>query len=381
MIDETHARVAGLEIDARYVAFPKWRARLQQHARLHADVHVADRVFLFRRPRGRDIDAREQQRREADDEVIRAELLRCASFGEGDVHAGVAVLDGGDGTVAAHAVAELRGERVGQKLVAALEMKNVARKCRDAAQLADRVLPQAEERGDIAARRGLGRSAAASADETDRRIRRAVLREQIAEQHFVEMIETDAERLKLVGELRDVRREVERAQVGPAVRDDPIDLARVEGERLHDRGIGELRLGEPFSIDVPIHVLPAIPRQKGQVKFLDVAAILHVARICEVLGAHVGVEAVGQRIADRLHVPAGAARCLEHRDVVAALHQLERAAQPADAAAGDDDALSPRGSFSGRGVREHAGAGEDRDCLQGFASRLRAQGSVGVVRE
>ncbi len=90
--------------------------------------------------------------------------------------------------------------------------------------------------------------------------------------------------------------------------------------------------------------------------------------------ADIGVEAVGQRIADRLHMPARAARRFEHGDIVAALHEFISAAQAADAAARDDDAL--RGGL-GRG---HAGGGgEQRETgrFQGLAPRV--SGDVHVL--
>ena len=61
-----------------------------------------------------------------------------------------------------HAVAELRGEGIGQELVAALEMKDFALEGGQAAQLGDRRLPEAEERGDIVARRRLLRACCAA---------------------------------------------------------------------------------------------------------------------------------------------------------------------------------------------------------------------------
>ena len=104
------------------------------------------------------------------------------------------------------------------------------------------------------------------ADEAHRRVGQAVAREHVAEQLMVEFIQSDAEGLILVFELRDVRREVEHRQLRPAVFEDVIDLALVEAEVAQHVSVRELRLGEPFAVDVPIHVLPPRPRQHGQVE-------------------------------------------------------------------------------------------------------------------
>ena len=68
-----------------------------------------------------------------------------------------------------------------------------------------------------------------------------------------------------------------------------------------------------------------------------------VPRLREVLRAAVHVQAVGERVPERAHVPAGVAGRLEHGHVVAALHELVGAGQPGDAPAGDDDPLRPAG--------------------------------------
>ena len=106
-----------------------------------------------------------------------------------------------------------------------------------------------------------------------------------------------------------------------------------------DLRVLELLLGVPGAVDPPEHVDPARIGDGGEAELLDVLPVLVVAGPGEVLGPDVGVEPVRERVVDRLHVPARAARGLEHRDVVAALHQLVGAAEPADPRAGHDDAL------------------------------------------
>ena len=110
-------------------------------------------VFLQRkrlrlRPRGRDLDARQHQRRDAQHEMIRARACApCPACLKCTVTDVSLVLDGRDLAVLPHAIAELRGEGVRQQLVAALEMKHLALERRQAAQFRDRRLPEAIERG------------------------------------------------------------------------------------------------------------------------------------------------------------------------------------------------------------------------------------------
>ena len=113
----------------------------------------------------------------------------------------------------------------------------------------------------------------------------------------------------------------------------------VEPERAEDLRLLELRLGVPGAVDPPEHVDPARVGDGGETELLDVLPVLLVAGPGEVLGPDVGVEPVRERVVDGLDVAARSARGLEHRDVVAALHQLVGAAEPADARAGHDDAL------------------------------------------
>src|SRR6185312_11168987 len=74
--------------------------------------------------------------------------------------------------------------------------------------------------------------------------------------------------------------------------------------------------------------------------FLHVPPVLLVTLLGEMLRADVGVEPVGQRVANRFHVSAGAARGFEQRYVVPALHQFVRATESTDAPTCDDDSLA-----------------------------------------
>lgn len=102
----------------------------------------------------------------------------------------------------------------------------------------------------------------------------------------------------------------------------------------------KLRLGIPGSSDPPEHVDPARVGDSGETELLHVFPVLIVSGPGKVLGPDVSVEPVRQRVVDGLHVAARSARRLEHRNLVATLHQFVRTATPADASAGHDDSLT-----------------------------------------
>jgi hypothetical protein len=135
--------------------------------------------------------------------------------------------------------------------------------------------------------------------------------------------------------------QVEAHQLGQPALGDKINLARIEAEGLQHLAIAQLLAGIPAAVDLPLLVLAAAVAQIGQLELVHVLPVLVVARLGEMFRADVGVEAVGERVVDGADVAAGPARGFQHGDVVAALHQLEGAAQPADAAPGDHDFLRP----------------------------------------
>ena len=190
------------------------------------------------------------------------------------------------------------------------------------------------------------RRAVVVAEVADRRLRPAVLHEQLVERQLVEAVEADAERLVLVVERVEVRRVEEGRELPPRLAGEEVDLALLEAERAENLRVGQLLLGAQLAVDEAQDVLTTRVRQGGEAQLLHVAVEDLVARLREVLRAPVDVQAVGERVAERAHVAAGVAGGLEHGHVVASLHQLVRAREPGDAAAGDDHALRP----SGRGT-------------------------------
>ena len=98
---------------------------------------------------------------------------------------------------------------------------------------------------------------------------------------------------------------------------------------------------------MPIHLLSASPRKHGQIELLHIFPVLIVPGVGEVLRAYIRIQAIGQGLADRLHMTAGAARCLQQRDLVPALHQFIGATQTADAATDHDDLFAVRGRRCG----------------------------------
>src|SRR5262249_16284641 len=120
----------------------------------------------------------------------------------------------------------------------------------------------------------------------------------------------------------------------------------------------------------------------------DVLPVMIVPGPGEVLCADVGVEPVREQVADRPDVPAGSARGLEHGDVVAALHQLVGATEPADprATADDPPRRPPRlPTRSGRLRRRESRGGPDGGeaesiaSVQARAGRFRRYTGRGIV--
>jgi len=181
------------------------------------------------------------------------------------------------------------------------------------------------------------------AEVADRRVRPAVLHENLVEGQPVEIVEPDAERLVLVAERVEVRGVEEGRQLPPRLAGQEVDLPLLEAERREDLRVGQHLLRAQLAVDEPQDVLPPRVRQGREPQLRHVRPEDLVPRLREVLRAAIHVEAVGERVAERAHVPAGVAGRLEHGHVVAALHQLVRAGQARDAPAGDHDPLRPPG--------------------------------------
>src|SRR5215212_420748 len=116
--------------------------------------------------------------------MVGADFLRFVGAREMHLYSRVRVLERRDWAIAMDAITQPRCKRIGDDLIATLEMKYVARKRRDAATPEDRCVPDAEQRRGVGTRGRIRRRApAARAREPSRRIRRAILREQIADRH------------------------------------------------------------------------------------------------------------------------------------------------------------------------------------------------------
>ncbi len=195
--------------------------------------------------------------------------------------------------------------------------------------------------------------------------RRAVLLEQVGRRDVVQVIEARVKRLVLVAKRVHVGLVVEPGQLGEGVGLHVLDLALVQAEFRQHLRIGQHLLGVHRAVDPPEDVLASRVIDVRQLELLDVRPVAVVAGVREVLGARIHVQPVVEALAEREHMAAGPPRRLEHDDLVAALHQLVAATQPADAAAGDDHFL-PRARLD---LRRHQRRGAELQCFASCESR------------
>src|SRR6266851_1983263 len=97
-----------------------------------------------------------------------------------------------------------------------------------------------------------------------------------------------------------------------------IDFALVKSQLRENSPVVEVVLGIELSIDESHHMIAARIRNSGEFELVQVAPVNVVTGIVKVLGAHIGVETVGERIMDGAHVPACCSTGLEHNYFMAA---------------------------------------------------------------
>ena len=209
--------------------------------------------------------------------------------------------------VLANTVAQVPGKGVGQKLVAALEAEHLALEHRQPAHLHNRLLPDAVQGRDIALGRWLFFGGEArTAAKTACGFGSALARQPVAHQNVIQIVQSNPEGLVLVFELRRHGAEEQAGHLCPAMLLHEGHLALVEAKLALGFRIGQLRLSAPFAPDVAVHVAAAGISQEGQVKLRHPFAIIHIAGVGELLGPHVRVQPVGQRIMNGLHMTSGA---------------------------------------------------------------------------